>query len=176
MRSQRGIISGIEILVILVVLAAVGGAATAIVHTYNRTLTENEQLKTKNAELAEAHQDQLVENAGLLARQELLDQQTAASKALNDRLVVLERKVNDALGKLYAQSPEARKWAATGMPDDVRGVVRNRAAGGAGGNQNDARGVAAPVVKPDPGPAVPRRSGDERRPLGVRPAAGVKPQ
>jgi prepilin-type N-terminal cleavage/methylation domain-containing protein len=175
MKTQRGV-TLVEIAIVLVILAVLAGGAAAVVTTYNRTLAENEQLKTKNETLTEAHQDQLVENAGLIARQELLDKQLAARQATDQRLAALERKLNDALGKLYAQSPEARKWAASPIPDDVRRIVRARANGGTGSDQDQAGAAAAPVVKPDAGTAVPRSDVYQRRPAGVRPAVGVKPQ
>lgn len=175
MRSQRGI-SGTEILIIVVVVAMLAGAGAAVVHTYNRAIAENETLKTKNEELTEAHQDQLVENAGLVARQELLDEQTARRKGTDQRIDAFERKFNDTLGKLYAQSPEARKWRDTPIPDDVRRGLRNRATGGASGDQDNKGAPAAPVVKPDAGPGMSHPGGGNGRPLGLRPPAGVQPK
>lgn len=174
-KAQRGV-TLIEVAVVLIVLAAIAGGAAAVVTTYNHTIEENQQLKTKNETLTEANKDQAVENAGLVARQELLDQQLAARQVTDQHIAALERKFNDFLGKLYAQSPEASKWAAGAIPVDVRRGVRARANGGTGGDQNQAGATAAPVVKPDAGAAVSRPGVYQRRPAGVQPAVGVKPK
>lgn len=175
MKTQRGF-TLIEIGIFLLILGAVGGAATAIVHTYNHALDRAQAAESDAKVKGLALTDQLVNNATLRARQEEYDKQLAARASEDQRIAALERKFNAKLADLYAQSPEARKWAATPIPDDVRRLLRARAAGGDGNGQDGKGAAAAPVVKPDAATAVPRPGPAHGRPLGVRPATGIQPK
>lgn len=172
---QKGF-SGIELIVVVIVLAAVTGGAATAVHTYTSSIKRAETAEANEKVEREARVEQQVENKGLQVKAEMLDKQIAERATTDQKLAALERKVTNAFSTLYATSPEARKWASTPIPADVLAIVRNRRTGGAGDQQIGAGAAALPVVRPDGSPRLLRLDGTERRAPVVRPATGVKPR
>lgn len=162
MKSQRGL-TLIEIGIFLVILAAIGGAGVAIVHTYKsaieRAQTAEADAKVKGLALS----DQLVENTRLRTAAEATDRINAERKSNDGKKADIERMVKNAVQSVYAKSPESRKWADTAVPGDVLGSVRGEPAGGGSVGSNNPRAVAGAVDGRDAGTGHPGGN-DQRRP------------
>lgn len=152
MNKQRGIA---EIVVILILAGLALSGIGMAVHSYKGAIERAQVAESDAKTKGEALIEQRATVAELRATAKVTDQIMAERGAVAIRRADIERMVSGAIQNVYKQSPEARKWADTPVPDAVLASVRNETPGAGGrGNQDPARPAAGRVDKPNASPPV----------------------
>lgn len=171
------------------VAALIAGAGVAVVHTYNRAITQAERSdadlkieRANNSTLTNSLADQKIETAKQVARADAMAEVAKRRVAANVKMDDIERTINAKFAALAAQSPEVRNWLATRVPDAiVAGLREPEATSAAAGTVNSGVSQGSAAGKPDSanGGAGMAVSNDKRRAFGTSPpvsppAAGVQ--
>lgn len=150
MRHQRGIS---EIIVLVILAAVLCTAALGALTVYNHSI-ERAKVAELRAEKAEkSASDQRAENATIKATVAATEAVRVSRQGYNVKQADIERMVASAIQNVYANSPDARKWANTPVPADVNASVL--ANGSETGRDKVIPGAIAEAGnKPNPGSGV----------------------
>lgn len=178
LKQQRG---SVEIIVIAILAIGVAAGATFAVHSYNKAIEEAQQAKVdlkqsqdNEKTLMETNADERVENARLVAKQELMDSIQKDRNTTNAKIAAIQRGVDEKLAAAIKNSPAVRAWWDMPVPDAVLASVREPVASAASGaiGQGSAGSASGGVDKPNYNPGVAVRPNDQRRSVQLGPATG----
>lgn len=133
--KQRGF-GWIQIVIILVAL----GAGFAAVKSYNHAIEKAQKLEADNAELAQAHKDQLADNMWLRVENTRVQGLLATREQLRQERNQVKEQINAKLDDVFRKDGEARAWGAVRVPPAVLDGMRRPGSGAL--NQDPARGAA----------------------------------
>lgn len=122
-RKQRGSLTAILIYggIIAVGVAGIG----FVVYSYNKAIAEVETLRTQNASLQSNLQDQLAENDRLAKDNKRINTILVARQEARVTQQDIERVINGALQKTFANDQKAKDWASVLIPESIITSLRS---------------------------------------------------